>query len=248
MRRLGLLGIIAIVAGAAGGAGGGLLLVDPLVAQFGLRGDATLIAVTATVTIGALLGAIALARLVPTAVVPSPSVDPTVEAASAPSKDVASSPSAPEAATPPRATPPPTAASPIDAQSHSPSAPTPPRGPRWLPTSAEHDPGFDLQIALEGGRLIPGFPVRAALRFSAYAALPARAVRLRLSVPFESRVADAWAQTWPINGLPAGERTVVVEIAAPVGLPSGSALIAVELEGEPGRSAPRRRGGALPIG
>jgi hypothetical protein len=61
-------------------------------------------------------------------------------------------------------------------------------------------------------------------------------------------VADAWAQTWPINGLPDGERTVVVEIAAPIGLPEGRALIAVELEGEPGRSTPRRRGGALPIG
>jgi hypothetical protein len=76
----------------------------------------------------------------------------------------------------------------------------------------------------------------------------ARAVRLRLSVPFDGRVADAWAQTWPINGLPDGERTVVVEIAAPIGLPEGRALIAVELEGEPGRSTPRRRGGALPIG
>lgn len=252
MRRLlSPLTLIATAAGAVGGAGAGLLLFDPLAAATGLVGLPAIGLIAGLVTCCALVGATLIARLAPP---PRSAVAVAIETAAPP----ADAPSLDDAA-------PVDTSSPIDpletllaadearyGDLPPMPAPTPapitPPGPRWLPTSAEHDPGFDLQIALEGGRLIPGFPVRAALRFSAYAPIAARAVRLRLSVPFDGRVADAWAQTWPINGLPDGERTVVVEIAAPVGLPEGRALIAVEIEGEQGRSTPRRRGGALPIG
>lgn len=239
--------IVAITAGAVGGAGAGLLLFDPLVAALDLSGAIVLPAIVALVATCSIAGATLMGMMAPqpaslaaaaiAAVEQSPAVE-TLIVEAAITDD-----SAP--ATPPL--------SPADAVSTTFfAAPTPPperpSGPQWLPTSAEHDAGFELQIAIEGGRLIPGFPARAALRFAAYAPIAARAVRLRLSVPFEGRVADAWAQTWPINGLPEGERTVVVEITAPVGLTAGSALLAVELEGEPGRAVPRRRGGALPIG
>lgn len=248
MRRLSNpLTLLAIAAGAVGGAGAGLLLFDPLAAASGLTGLPAIGLIAALVVCCALVGATLMARIAPA---PRSPFATAVHAAALPAVDTPSAPTA--------VMPQPASIDPLDALladddarfgalSPEPAPITAP-GPRWLPTSAEHDPGFDLQIALEGGRLIPGFPVRAALRFSAYAPIAARAVRLRLSVPFDGRVADAWAQTWPINGLPDGERTVVVEIAAPVGLPEGRALIAVELEGEPGRSTPRRRGGALPIG
>lgn len=253
-RRISPLTLIATAAGAVGGAGAGLLLFDPLAATTGLVGMPAIGLIAGLVACCALVGATLIARLAPP---PRSAVSAVAETVAPPGeRDPLERPSLDHAT--PADTP-----SPIDPLETLLAAdearygtlpptptptPTPAPGPHWLPTSAEHDPGFDLQIALEGGRLIPGFPIRAALRFSAYTPIAARAVRLRLSVPFDGRVADAWAQTWPINGLPDGERTVVVEIAAPIGLPEGRALIAVELEGEPGRSTPRRRGGALPIG
>jgi hypothetical protein len=246
MRRLlSPLTLIATAAGAVGGAGAGLLLFDPLAAATGLVGLPAIGLIAGLVACCALVGATLIARLAPP---PRSAVAVAIETAASPA-DVTPIDDATPVDTPSPIDPLETLLAADEARYGAlPPTPTPAPGPRWLPTSAEHDPGFDLQIALEGGRLIPGFPVRAALRFSAYAPIAARAVRLRLSVPFDGRVADAWAQTWPINGLPDGERTVVVEIAAPVGLPEGRALIAVELEGEPGRSTPRRRGGALPIG
>jgi hypothetical protein len=244
-RRISPLTLIATAAGAVGGAGAGLLLFDPLAAATGLVGMPAIGLIAGLVACCALVGATLIARLTPP---PRSAVAAAAETATAPA-DVTPIDDATPVDTPSPIDPLETLLAADEARYGAiPPTPPPAPGPRWLPTSAEHDPGFDLQIALEGGRLIPGFPVRAALRFSAYTPIAARAVRLRLSVPFDGRVADAWAQTWPINGLPDGERTVVVEIAAPIGLPEGRALIAVELEGEPGRSTPRRRGGALPIG